>query len=50
MVSHEFRTPLTSIFSTAELLLEFSDSYGPADIKKRVGRIHASSHPDGEFN
>ena len=43
MVSHEFRTPLTSIFSTAELLLEFSDSYGPADIKKRVGRIHASS-------
>ena len=50
MVSHEFRTPLTSIFSTAELLLEFPDSYGPADIKKRVGRIHYLFHPDGEFN
>ncbi len=43
MVSHEFRTPLTSIHSAAELLLEFSDRFGPEDIKKRVHRIHSSS-------
>lgn len=43
MVSHEFRTPLTSIQSTAELLLTFSDRFTLDDIKKRVDRIHQSS-------
>lgn len=43
MVSHEFRTPLTSIQSTAELLLTFSDRFTIDDIKKRVDRIHQSS-------
>lgn len=43
MVSHEFRTPLTSIQSTAELLLTFSDRFTADDIKKRVERIHQSS-------
>lgn len=43
MVSHEFRTPLTSIQSTAELLLTFSDRFTADDINKRVERIHQSS-------
>lgn len=43
MVSHEFRTPLTSIYSTAELLLDFGDRFNGEELKKRVQRIYQSS-------
>ena len=43
MVSHEFRTPLTSIHSTSELLLGFMDRFTPEEQKERVQRIHNSS-------
>ncbi len=43
MVSHEFRTPLTSIHSTAELLIQFGDRFKGEELKKRVQRIYNSS-------
>lgn len=43
MVSHEFRTPLTSIHSTSELLLQFSDRFNEEERKKRVQRIYDST-------
>lgn len=43
MVSHEFRTPLTSIHSTSELLLQFSDRFNEEERKKRVKRIYDST-------
>ncbi len=43
MVSHEFRTPLTSIQTTAELLSNFVERFSSEDIKKRAERIHKSS-------
>ncbi len=43
MVSHEFRTPLTSIHSTSELILQFIERFSKEDIEKRVGRIYKSS-------
>lgn len=43
MVSHEFRTPLTSIHSTSELLLQFGERFTLEDIQKRVRRIYDSS-------
>ncbi len=43
MVSHEFRTPLTSIQSTAELIHDYIDKFNSEDIKKRVKRILESS-------
>lgn len=43
MISHEFRTPLTSIQSTSELLLTFSERFTMDDIIKRIDRIHQSS-------
>lgn len=43
MVSHEFRTPLTSIHSTAELLLQFGERFTPEELSKRVDRIYNSS-------
>ena len=43
MVSHEFRTPLTSIHSTAELLLQFGDRFQGEELKKRVERIYNSA-------
>lgn len=43
MVSHEFRTPLTSIHSTAELLLQFGDRFTSEELSKRVDRIYNSA-------
>ena len=43
MVSHEFRTPLTSIHSTSELLLQFGDRFSPEDQKVRIERIYNST-------
>ena len=43
MVSHEFRTPLTSIQTTAELLTNYVERFSVDDIKKRADRIHKSS-------
>ncbi|MEQ9280757.1 MAG: PAS domain S-box protein [Balneola sp.] len=43
MVSHEFRTPLTSIHSTAELLLLFGERFKGKELKKRIERIYNSS-------
>jgi hypothetical protein len=43
MVSHEFRTPLTSINSTAELLMQYADRFKAEDIIKRVERIYSSA-------
>jgi len=43
MVSHEFRTPLTSINSTAELLLQYGERFKGEDLKKRVRRIYSSA-------
>lgn len=43
MVSHEFRTPLTSITSTAELLLKYTDKFSGNELTKRVERIYGSA-------
>lgn len=43
MVSHEFRTPLTSIHSTAELLLQFGDRFTGEELTKKVERIYKSA-------
>jgi len=40
MVSHEFRTPLSTIRSSAEMLGEFFDEWSPEKRKKYVDRIH----------
>jgi PAS domain S-box-containing protein len=42
MVSHEFRTPLTSIFSSAELLGSFDGKANPERQKKHFERIYSS--------
>ena len=43
MVSHEFRTPLTSIHSTSELLLQFGDNFKGEELTKRIKRIYKST-------
>lgn len=43
MVSHEFRTPLTAIHSTSELLLGFMERFSDDEKMQRVQRIHNSS-------
>lgn len=43
MVSHEFRTPLTSIHSTSELLLQFGDRFKGEELTKRIQRIYKST-------
>lgn len=42
MVSHEFRTPLTSIFSSTELLGSFDGKANPERQKKHFERIYSS--------
>ncbi|AFY59388.1 ATP-binding protein [Synechococcus sp. PCC 6312] len=42
MVSHEFRTPLTSIFSSTELLGSFDGKTNPERQKKHFERIYSS--------
>jgi len=42
MVSHEFRTPLTSIFSSTELLGSFDGKANPERQEKHLQRIYAS--------
>ncbi len=42
MVSHEFRTPLTSILSSAEFLLANHAVTGDDDLQKLLGMIHKS--------
>ncbi len=39
LVSHEFRTPLTGIISSAELLLRYFDRLSPADRQKHLENI-----------
>ncbi len=43
MVSHEFRTPLTSIYSTAELLMQYGERFKGKDLEKRLLRIYSSA-------
>lgn len=43
MASHEFRTPLTSISSTTEILLEYSERFDKEQIISRLDRIHRAS-------
>ena len=40
MVSHEFRTPLSTIRSSAEMMGEFFEQWSPEKRKKYVDRIH----------
>ena len=39
MASHEFRTPLATILSSAELIERFGAKWGPEKIEKHLGRI-----------
>jgi signal transduction histidine kinase len=39
MTSHEFRTPLSVIVSSAELLLAYGERWGPEQHRKHLGRI-----------
>ncbi|MEO1021306.1 MAG: ATP-binding protein [Bacteroidota bacterium] len=43
MVSHEFRTPLTSILSTTEILTDNLHRFTEEEVQKRIHRIHSSS-------
>lgn len=43
MASHEFRTPLTSISSTTEILLDYSERFDKEQIICRLDRIHRAS-------
>lgn len=42
-LSHELKTPLTSILGFADLLVNFSDRIGPQELHEYLGRIHAES-------
>ncbi len=40
--SHEFRTPLTSVLSSAELIERYGKKWGPEKINEHIGRIKSS--------
>ncbi len=42
IASHEFRTPLTSIFSSASLVSQYTDRQDVTNVKKHVDRIKSS--------
>jgi signal transduction histidine kinase/DNA-binding NarL/FixJ family response regulator len=42
-LSHELKTPLTSILGFADLLVNFFDQIGVQEVREYLGRIHAES-------
>ena len=44
MASHEFRTPLTTIVSSTEILQRYNDRMAPDQKQKHFGKVQSASH------